>query len=123
MGHWEKLFEYCDSNLLLEFKMKPVKESKCANEEVVDANEYGLSFALLCDSFCFTKKKECDHKKKYVQINNVVKHVQFPSKWHHQGYFNDVFGKVVVQAQLFAWPSIAPDGALSMCAPFKDQMQ
>jgi hypothetical protein len=31
-------------------------------------------------------------------------------------------GKVVVQAQLFARPSIAPEGALSTCTPFKDQI-
>jgi hypothetical protein len=108
MGQWEKLLEYCDSNLVLLFKMKPVKENKCANEEVVDANKNGLTFAPLCNSFCFTKMKECDHKKKNVQINNVGKYVQFPSKWYHQGYFNDVWGKVVVQVQLFARPSIAP---------------
>ena len=119
MGQWEKLLEYCDSNLVLMFKTKPVKESTCANEEVVDANENGLNFAPLCNSFCFTKKKECDHKKKKVQINNVGKYVQFPSKWYHQGYFNDVLGKVVVQAQLFARPSIAPEDALSMHTPFK----
>ncbi len=45
-----------------------------------------------------------------------------PSKWYHQGYFDDVLGKVIVQAQLFARPSIAPEGALSMRAPFKDQI-
>ncbi len=39
IGQWEKLLEYCDSNLVLLFKTKPVKESKRANEEVVDANE------------------------------------------------------------------------------------
>jgi hypothetical protein len=60
---WEKLLEYCDSNLLLVFKTKPVKKSKPANEEVVHANENGLNFPPLCDGFCFTKKKECDHKK------------------------------------------------------------
>ncbi len=38
MSQWEKLLEYCDSNLILVFKMKPVKQSKCANVEVVDAN-------------------------------------------------------------------------------------
>ncbi len=32
------------------------------------------------------------------------------------------WGKVVVQVQLFARPSIAPEGALSMRAPFKDQI-
>ena len=90
MGQWEELLEYCDSNLVLMFKTKPVKESKCANEEVVDANENGLNFAPLCNSFCFTKKKECDQ--------NVGDYVQFPSKWYHQGYFNDVLGKVIVQA-------------------------
>jgi hypothetical protein len=99
-----------------------VTESKCANDEIVDANENGLNFAPLCNSFCFTKKKGCDHKKKNVQINNVGKYVQFPSKWYHQGYFNDVLGKVVVQAQLFARPSIAPEGTLSMRAPFKYQI-
>jgi hypothetical protein len=31
MGQWEKLLEYCDSNLVLVFKMKPVKESKRTN--------------------------------------------------------------------------------------------
>jgi hypothetical protein len=31
-------------------------------------------------------------------------------------------GKVVVQAQLFARPSIALEGALSKCAPFKDKI-
>ena len=51
MAQWEKLLEYCDSNLLLVFKTKPVKESKPTNEEVVDANEYGLNFAPLCDGF------------------------------------------------------------------------
>jgi hypothetical protein len=90
MGQWENLLDYCDSNLVLVFKTKPVKDSKCANEEIDDANENGLNFAPLCNNFCFTKKKECDHKKKNVQINNVGKYVQFPSKWYHQGYFNDV---------------------------------
>jgi hypothetical protein len=80
MGQWENLLEYCDSNLVLVFKTKPVKESKCANEEVVDANENELNFKPLCNNFCFTKKKECDHEKKNVQINNVGKYVQFPSK-------------------------------------------
>jgi hypothetical protein len=60
--------------------MKPVRKSKPFIEEVVDANEHGLNFAPLCDGFCFTRKKECDHKKKNVQINNVGKYVQFPSK-------------------------------------------
>jgi hypothetical protein len=120
MAQWEKLLEYCDSNLLLMFKTKPVKESKPANEEGVDANENGPNFAPLCDGFCFTKKWECDHEKKNVQINNVGKYVQFPSKWYHQRYFNDVLGKVIVQAQLFARPSIAPECKLSTCAPFKD---
>ncbi len=122
MGQWEELLEYCNSNLIFVFKTKPVKESKRANDEVVDANGNGLNFAPLCNSFCFTKKKECDHEKKKVQINNVGKYVQFPSKWYHQGYFNDVLEKVVVQAQLFARPSIAPEGALSTRAPFKDQI-
>jgi hypothetical protein len=85
MGHWEKLLEYCDSDLVLVFKTKPVKQSKCANDEVVDANENGLNFAPLCNSFCFTKKKECDHEKKNVQCNKVGKYVQFSSKWYHQG--------------------------------------
>ncbi len=53
MAQWEKLFEYCDINLLLMFKTKLVKESKPANEEVVDPNENGLNFAPLCDCFCF----------------------------------------------------------------------
>jgi hypothetical protein len=44
------------------FKTKPVKESKCANDEDVDANGNGLNFAPLCNSFCFTKKKEYDHE-------------------------------------------------------------
>jgi hypothetical protein len=122
MGQWEMLLEYFDSNLVLVFKTKPVKESKRTNEEVVDANENGLKFAPQCNSFCFTKKKEYDHEKKNVQINNVDKYVRFPSKWYHQGYFNDVLGKVVVQVQLFARPSIAPDGALSTRAPFKVQI-
>jgi hypothetical protein len=113
MSQWEELLEYCDSNLVLMFKTKPVKESKHANDEVVDANEYGLNFAPLCNSFCFTKRKECDHEKKKVQINNVGEYVQFPFKWYCLGYINDVLGKVVVQAQLFARPSIAPEGALS----------
>ncbi len=104
------------------FKTKPVKESKRANDEDVDANGNGLNFAPLCNSSCFTKKKECDHEKKTVQINNVGEYVQFPSKWYHQGYFSDVLGKVVVQAQLFARPSIAPEGALSMRPSFKDQI-
>ena len=104
------------------FKTKPVKESKRANEEVDDANENGLNFAPLCNNFCFTKKRECDHDKKNVQINNVGKYVQFPSKWYHQGYFNDVLGKVVVQAQLFARTSIALEAALSIRTPFKDQI-
>jgi hypothetical protein len=39
MGRWENLLEYCDSYLILVFKTKPVKDSKRANEEVVDANE------------------------------------------------------------------------------------
>jgi hypothetical protein len=121
MGQWEELLEYCDSNLILVLKAKPVKESKHANDEVVDANGNGVNFAPLCISFCFTKKKECDQEKKKVQINNVGKYVQFPSKWYHQGYFIDVLGKVVVQAQLFARPSIAPEGALSTRAPFKDK--
>jgi hypothetical protein len=122
MGQWEELLEYCDSNLVLVFKTKPVKERKCTNNEDVDANGNGLNFAPLCNSFCFTKKKECDHEKKKVQINNVGKYIQFPSKWYHQGYFNDVLGKVGIQAQLFARPSIAPETALSMRAPFKDQI-
>jgi hypothetical protein len=66
MGQWEKLLEYCDSNLVLVFKTKPVKESKHTNEEVVDANENGLNFAPLCNSFCFTKKKEYYQEKKNV---------------------------------------------------------
>ncbi len=77
MAQWEKLLKYCDSNLLLMFNTKPVKESKPANEEIVDANENGLNFAPLCDGFCFTKKKECDHKKKNIQINNVGKKSNF----------------------------------------------
>jgi hypothetical protein len=80
MGHLEDLLEYCNRNLLLLFKTKLVKESKRTNDEVVDANGNGLNFAPLCNSFCFTKKKECDHKKKKVQINNVSRYVQFPSK-------------------------------------------
>jgi hypothetical protein len=99
-----------------------VKESKHANDEVVDGNGNGLNFAPLCKNFCFTKQKECDHKKKNVQMNNVGEYVQFPSKWYHQGYFNDVLGKVVAQAQLFARPSIAPEGALLIHAQFKDQI-
>jgi hypothetical protein len=39
MAQWEKLLEYCDSNHLLVFKTKPVRESKPGNEEVVDTNE------------------------------------------------------------------------------------
>ncbi len=57
MGQWETLLEYCDSYLVLVFKTKPVKESKHANEKVVDANKNGLNFAPLCNIFCFTKKK------------------------------------------------------------------
>jgi hypothetical protein len=77
MGQWEELLKYCDSNLIFVFKTKPVKESKHTNDEVVDANGNGLIFASLCTSFCFTKKKECDHEKKKVQINNVVKMFNF----------------------------------------------
>jgi hypothetical protein len=57
MGQWEELLEYCDSYLVLVFKTKPVKESKLANDEVVDANGNGLNFAPLCNSFCFKKKE------------------------------------------------------------------
>jgi hypothetical protein len=122
MGQWEELLEYCNSNGIFVFKTKPVKETKRAHDEVIDASGNGLTFAPLCNSLCFTKKNEWDHEKKKVPINNVCKYVQFPSKWYHQGYFNDVLGKVIVQAQLFARPSIAPEGALSMRAPFKDQI-
>jgi hypothetical protein len=51
MGQWEELLEYWDSNLVLVFKTKPVKESKCANDEDVDANGNRLNFAPLCNSF------------------------------------------------------------------------
>ncbi len=83
MAQWEKLLEYCDSYLFLLYKTKPVKESMPTNEEVVDSNENGLNFTSLCGTFCFTKKVECDHEKKNIQINNVGKYVQFPSKWYH----------------------------------------
>jgi hypothetical protein len=46
MAQREKLLEYCESNLLLVFKTKPVKERKPANDEVVDANVNGLNLHL-----------------------------------------------------------------------------
>jgi hypothetical protein len=80
------------------------------------------SILHLCVIVSALQKKECDHKKKKIQINNVGGYVQFPSKWFNQGYFNDVLGKVVVQAQLVARPSITPEVALSMSAQCKDQI-
>jgi hypothetical protein len=64
MGQWEELLEYCNSNLVLVFKTKPVKESKRANDEDVDANGNGLNFAPLCNSFCFTKKRNVIMKRR-----------------------------------------------------------
>ncbi len=81
MGQWEKLLEYCDSNLVLVFKTKPVK--KIANapmRRLVMQMKMDSNLHLCLIVFCFTKKEECDHKKKNVQINNVSKYVQFPSK-------------------------------------------
>ncbi len=56
MAQWEKLLEYCDGNLLLVFKTKPVKERKPANEEVVDANENELK-SHLCVMFLLYEKE------------------------------------------------------------------
>ena len=97
------MLQYCDTNHILLYKTKPVK--------VVEAkNENGLKFAPLFSGVCFSRKVECDHEKKNVQINNVGQYVQFSSKWYHQGHFNDVIGKVFVTAQLFARPSTSIEG-------------
>ncbi len=68
------------------------------------------------------KRRNVITKRRRSKSKNFGKYVQFPSKWYHHGYFNDVLGKVVVQAQLYARPSIAPEDALSTRAPFKDQI-
>ncbi len=57
----------------------------------------------------FTRNGVCDHVKKYVWIDNLSDYIIFPSKCFHQGYFNDASNKIIVQAQLFARPIIAPD--------------
>ncbi len=64
MGQWEELLDYCNSNLILVFETKPVKESKRANDEDVDANGNGLIFAPLCNSFCFTKRRNVIMKRR-----------------------------------------------------------
>ena len=114
MGICDMMLQYCDTNLMHVYKTKPVK--------VVDANENGLNFTPLCDGICFWRKVECDHGKKNLQINNVGHYVQIPSKWYHEGYFNDVIGKVFVTAQLFERPSTSIEGAVSMLASYNNQI-
>jgi hypothetical protein len=79
-----------------------------------ETDENGIYFAPLCTSLCFGKYSGCVHEQKKVQIDTVGQYVLFPSKWYHQGYYNDRSGMFFVTAQLFARPSISPDSSKSL---------
>jgi len=123
MDEWKNLVEYChNSNVPLFYKEKHVQDSmQDGSTEKTDEN--GINFAPLCTPACLGKYSGCVHEKKKVQINTLGQYVLFPSKWYHQGYYNDRTGMVFVTAQLFARPSISPDSMISLRSIHsKDQM-
>jgi hypothetical protein len=123
MDEWKNLVEYChNSNVLLFYKEKHVQDSmQDGSTEKTDEN--GINFTPLCTPACLGKYSGCVHEQKKVQINTLGQYVLFPSKWYHQGYYNDRTGMVFVTAQLFARPSISPDSMISLRSIHsKDQM-
>jgi hypothetical protein len=87
-----------------------------------ETDKNGIS-APLCTPACLGKHCGCVHEQKKVQINTLGQYILFPSKWYHQGYYNDRSGMVFVTAQLFARPSISPDSKISLrTIHSKDQM-
>ncbi len=71
MSKWEDLLKYCNTNLPLFYREKPVKGSmqdETTATDIVD-DENGINFAPLCTSDCLGKHSVCVHQKKNVQIN------------------------------------------------------
>ncbi len=123
MNEWKNLVEYChNSNIPLFYKEKHVKGSM-QDGSTEETDENGINFAPLCTPACLGKYSGCVHEQKKVQINTLGQYILFPSKWYHQGYYNDRSGMVFVTAQLFARPSISPDSKISLRTIHpKDQM-
>jgi len=125
MNEWENLVEYChNTNVPLFYWEKLVKGSmqdgstdvkgsmQDGSIEQTDENE--INFAPLCTPACLGKYSGCVHEQKKVQINTLGQYVLFPSKWYHQGHYNDCSGMVFVTAQLFARPGISPESSKSL---------
>jgi hypothetical protein len=124
MNEWKNLVEYCNNtNVPLFYWEKHVRVSM-QDGSTEETDENGINFAPLCTPACLKKYSGCVHEQKKVQINTVYQYVLFPSKWYHQGYYNDRSSMVFVTAQLFARPSISPDSskALRTTIRSKDQM-
>ncbi len=115
MNEWKNLVEYChNSNIPLFYRVKHVKGSM-QDGSTEETDENGINFAPLRTPACLGKYSGCVHEQKKVQIITLGQYILFPSKWYHQGYYNDHSGMVFVTAQLFARPSISPDSSKSLC--------
>jgi hypothetical protein len=114
MNEWKNLVEYCHNpNIPLFYREKHVTGTM-EDESSQESDQNGINFAPLCTTLCFGKSSGCAHERKKVQINTVGQYVLFPSKWYHQGFYNDHSGIVFLTAQLFARPSISPDSWTSL---------
>ncbi len=130
----EEPVEYChNTNVSLFYREKHVKGSmqdgstdvkgSVQDGSTEETDENGINFVPLCTPACLGKYSGCVHKQKEVQINTLGQYVLLPSKWYHQGYYNDCSGMVFVTAQLFARPSISPDSSKSLSTIHsRDQM-
>ena len=122
MSQWKDLVVYShNSNIPLFYREKHGMASM-QDGSTYESDENGINFAPLCTQACLGKDSECVHEQKRVQINSLGQYVLFPSKWYHQGYYNDRSGMVFVTAQLFARPSISPNSSKSLRTNSNDEL-
>jgi hypothetical protein len=74
-------------------------------------NNNGLLVAPTCTT-CFnenkylsTSEKKGAHQWNNECLNNTGEYILFPSGMFHRGYYNDIFNRIFIQAQLFCAPT------------------
>jgi hypothetical protein len=91
------------------------RDHEWSEEDMIEFTANGLWFALQYQKSFWTNKylhhsdKICGHIWQAHRLDKTGDYILFPSTCWHKGFYHNEFNKTVIQAQLFAAPSMGKD--------------